>query len=189
MSSELTSVIPHDLAPGDLIFSFGTGPVAWAIKTMERVRRDWRGARHDPGHCFDHVAIVDRKLPDGDWALVQALIHGVIEHSDEFPSRLSNYRQFVVVRCPANRERTVEFARSQIGRKYGVVTAFSFLLTLFTPGFINVMVPQTWICSALAGESLRFGMWLHDWPDIYQVSPAQLFVAIEEHEGRRSTSL
>lgn len=80
---------------------------------------------------------------------------------------------------PGDRERTVTFARAQVGHKYGFVTIASIVITLFTPGFINVMLPNVWICSALAAESIRFGNWLHDWPDIYLVTPAQLWCALE----------
>ena len=173
----------HDtptIEPGDLVFCNGRGVVAWSIRGAERLSRDWDRARGHEGTRFNHVAIVDRQLPDGDWALIQALQVGVVVDRDESPSRLSEHRHFRVVSCPGDRERTLTFARAQEGHRYGFVTILSFVITLFTPRFINVMLPRTWICSALAAESLRYGAWLHDWPDIYQVSPAQLWLALED---------
>jgi hypothetical protein len=169
---------PADIGPGDLVFCYGKGAIAWAIRTVERYRRDWGRVTEELGDKFDHVAIVDAALPDGDWTLIQALSDGVVEDKPGKPSRLSHYDGYVIATCPGDRTLTVSFARAQVGHKYGFITILSFLITLFTPGFINVMLPKTWVCSALAGESLRYGNWLHDWPDIYQVSPAQLWCAL-----------
>lgn len=141
-----------------------------------------------PGSRFNHVAIVDYQLPDGDWALIQALGSGVILDRELGPSRLSQHHHFSVVSCPANRELTLQFARAQEGRRYGFVSILSFVVTMFSPGFVNVMLPQTWICSALAAESLRYGAWLHDWPDIYQVTPAQLWLALEKPSALDASS-
>jgi hypothetical protein len=169
---------PPEIGSGDLVFCYGKGAVAWGIRMVERYRRDWGRDTEERGAAFDHVAIVDASLPDGDWTLIQALSDGVVEDVPGKPSRLSHYERYAIAECPGDRTRTVAFARSQVGHKYGFITILSFLLTLFTPGFINVMLPKTWVCSALAGESLRFGTWLHDWPDVYQVSPAQLWCAL-----------
>jgi len=170
---------PPNIGPGDLVFCYGKGAVAWGIRMAERFRRDWRNASEARGDKFDHVAIVEAPLPDGDWTLIQALGSGVVADAPGKPSRLSHYDRYSVVACPGDRSRTVAFARAQIGRPYGFVTIASILVTLLTPYFINVMLPETWICSALAGESIRFGAWLHSWPDIYQVSPAQLWCGLE----------
>lgn len=174
------AVPKSEITRGDLVFCCGHGVVAWGIRTAQRLRRDWGNATERYGDQYDHVAIVDRQLTDGDWTLVQALTHGVVEDRVGQPSRLSHYERYVVVANPADRERTLQFARSQIGYKYGFLTVMSFIFTLLSPRFFNIMLPRTWICSALAAESLRYGAWLHDWPDIYQVSPAQLWCALED---------
>lgn len=165
--------------PGDLIFCYGRGAVAWGIRMAERFRRDWNDATEAAGDRFDHVAIVDRQLPDGDWSLIQALSNGVVADSPSAPSRLSHYDRYVAVKCPGDGARTVAFATAQVGAKYGFVTIASILVTLLTPRFLNVMLPGTWICSAVGAECLRFGGWLHNWPDLYDVSPAELFVALQ----------
>ncbi len=169
------------IEPGDLIFCNGRGLVAWSIRAAERLSRDWDRALGHPQTRFNHVAIADHELDDGDWALIQALGSGVKVDRDSGPSRLSQLHHYSVVACPADRQLTLEFARAQEGRRYGFVSIISFVITMFSPSFVNVMVPHTWICSALAAESLRYGAWLHDWPDIYQVTPAQLWLALESH--------
>jgi hypothetical protein len=70
------------------------------------------------------------------------------------------------------------FGREQLGKKYGFLTDASVFFTLLTPRFINFMLSNTWICSALVGEMLRFGGWYHDWPDERQVAPDPLFAAL-----------
>ena len=86
-----------------------------------------------------------------------------------------------IVPLPAgvDRAKVLEFLRAQVGRKYGFVTIASILITIIGPSFLNVMVPDTWICSAVVAEGLRAGGWIHNWPDVYQVSPAQLSEALE----------
>jgi hypothetical protein len=167
------------IEPGDLVFCNGRGIVAWAIRACERLSRDWDRALGHQQTRFNHVAIADHQLDDGDWALIQALGSGVVMDRETGVSRLSQYHHYSIVSCPADRQLTLEFARAQEGRRYGFVSIISFLITMFSPGFVNVMLPQTWICSALVAESLRYGAWLHDWPDIYQVTPAQLWLALE----------
>jgi hypothetical protein len=73
----------------------------------------------------------------------------------------------------------VNFMRWQIGRSYGFLTIASILATIVVPfRWFNVMLPNTWVCSAVAGEGLRYAGWYHSWPDIYQVSPAELWEGI-----------
>ncbi|HEX7355258.1 MAG TPA: hypothetical protein VF288_10550 [Mycobacteriales bacterium] len=82
------------------------------------------------------------------------------------------------LRPPAGAEpsRTVAFARGEVGAHYGFLTIGSIAVDILTPSWLHVPVmrPGTWICSAFAAEALRFGGWYHRWPDIYQVTPAEL---------------
>ena len=172
-------IATHEAQPGDLVFCDGRGIVAWSIRMGQRFRRDWNKAKDRTGDRYNHVAILDKQNSDGDWTLLQAVTKGVVQDHHNNPSRLSHYSHYVIVTCPADRERTIRFARSQVGHKYGYLTTACFIFTFLSPKFLNVMVPRTWICSALAAESLRFGGWFHDWSDIYQVSPAQLWCALE----------
>lgn len=156
--------------PGDLVFCHGRGFVAGAIRLAERLR--FRG-----GDFYNHVAVLMER--DGvDWRVVQAEGRGVT--SSGFLSHLAPGGKYVVVPPPAgiDRAQVLAFAQAQVGERYGFLTIASIVATLLSPKFVNVMLPYTWICSALAAESLRAGGWLHNWGDIYQVSPAQLWDAL-----------
>jgi hypothetical protein len=64
-----------------------------------------------------------------------------------------------------------------LGEHYGFVTIAS-ILALLTPRLLNVMMPNTWTCSAVAAEALRAGGWLHNWPDVFQVKPSDLWKVV-----------
>ena len=162
---------------GDLIFCHGTGFVARGIQAAEWLRRGWNGASEAAGAKWNHVAIVNERLENGDYTVVQAEGRGVTDTG--LLSGLGETYSVLPLPQGLDPEDVLEFARHQVGAPYGFLTDASIALTLFSPTFINVMLPGTWICSALVAESLRFAGWLHDWPDVYQVSPAQLWIAVE----------
>jgi hypothetical protein len=181
------TVIPLALAqPGDLVACHSKGAVGDAIRTAERFRRDWseddKFSSEAAGDRWNHWAILGScegapRRPE-NWTLIQAEGHGVTS-----TARLDTVApggHYQVVRLPpeCNRIRVLDFAGAQVGSHYGFLTIASIVATLLSPRFVNVMLPGTWICSAVTAESLRFGGWLHAWPDIYQVSPAQLWCAL-----------
>ena len=157
-------------APGDLVFCHSKGIVSLAIRWAERLR--WRHASQ-----WNHVAIIDRVV-DGKTYVIQAEGKGVtnIRTLDEVAPGGS----YIIVRPPqsVDVESLLHFARKQVGAQYGFLTIAAVALSLILPWFITVRIPNTWICSALAAESLRAGGWIHDWPDLYLVSPAQLRLAL-----------
>ena len=158
-------------APGDLVFAHSSGIIGRAIRLAERVR--WRG-----GDAYNHVAVVAEA--DGtDWRVIQAEARGVT--STGLLSTITPGGTHKVVQLPAGVDpaRVLAFAHAQVGRRYGFLTIVSIVVTLFAPKFVNVMLPDTWICSAVAAEALRYGGWLHNWDDVYQVSPAQLWEAVQ----------
>lgn len=90
-----------EIGPGDLVFCHGTGVVSWVIRMAERLRNDWDHTDEVRGSNFNHVAILDRALPDGDWTLIQAVPSGgVVEDTPAKPSRLSQYEHYAISRCP-----------------------------------------------------------------------------------------
>lgn len=161
-----------DVQAGDLIFCHGGGLVAKAIRFGEWLR--FRG-----GANFNHVAIAYAPTADGnDWYVIQAEGRGVT--STGTLGELLTSGAVLIAHAPTEVRRgdVVRFALEQVGRKYGFVTIASIVVTILLPAFINVMLPNTWICSAVAAESWRFGGWLHNWDDIYQVNPAELYEAV-----------
>jgi hypothetical protein len=164
-------VIPAEAAtPGDLVFCHSKGLVGRAIRLAERLR--WRA-----GDTYNHVAILDHQDGTGAWTVIQAEARGVTQGAPL--ASVAPGGSYAIVALPAGHPISpalvVEFARDQVGRRYGFLTIASVLATILSPKFVDVMLPNTWICSALAAESLRAGGWLRNWPDIYQVSPAQLW--------------
>ncbi len=160
--------------PGDLVFCHSTGIISRAIRLAERLR--WRG-----GAAYNHVAVLDEKRLDG-WTVIQAEARGVTRGAKL--ASVAPGGSYVVLAAPAGTDRTavLAFARAQVGRRYGFLTIASALVTILLPSFLDVMLPDTWICSALTAESWRCGGWVHNWPDLYQVSPAELLLAAEPKE-------
>lgn len=164
-------------APGSLVFVHGRGVVAWAIRFCQWLRRDWRGTEKAGAH-WNHVAILDKRYEtdQGDfWTVIQAEGRGVTDTG--WLHELGSY-EIVPVPDGVDADEVRSFGRKQMGVKYGFLTIASILATLFTPKWIEFRRGNTWICSALAGEALRWGGWYHSWPSIYAVSPAQLYIAV-----------
>ena len=157
---------------GDLVFAHGSGAVSRAIRIAERIR--WSG-----GAGWNHVAWLDHQDATGRWVIGQAEAHGVTRDKP-LESVAGPKGSYVIVSAPTavDRDRLLEFLRGQVGTRYGFLTIASIVVTLLSPRFVNVMLPGTWICSAVVGEGLRYGGWLHNWPDLYQVAPAELWDAL-----------
>lgn len=165
------------MKPGDLVFFHGSGFVDTAIRWCEWLRRDGHRRSERSGAHWNHVAVLSKR-EGTDWVLIQAHSKGVTEGQLLSAAAATSYG---VVPLPPQftGSKVVGWMRRRVGRKYGFVTILSILVTLFTPRFVNVMLPGTWICSAIAAEAWRFAGWDHEWGDIYQVSPAELYIATE----------
>lgn len=173
-----TMPTPGSLQSGDLVFVHGKGLVARAIRICQWLRRDWHGTERAGAH-WNHVAILDKcfRTDFGDyWTVIQAAGKGVTDTG--WLHELGPYEIVPLPFCDA--ETVLRFARAQMGVPYGFLTIASILLTLFTPRFVEFRRGNTWICSALVGEAMRFGGWLRDWQSIYEVSPAQLYIAVTQ---------
>jgi len=156
---------------GDIGFAHSNGIMGRAIRFGERIR--WG---EKPSH-WNHAFIVDRVyLADDGHAVVtiiQAEPHGVT--NDKLIETVGEY---VLVAPQPNHSRNdiLDFARAQVGSRYGFLSIFSLVLDIASPNWWPAFRRRnSWICSALVAESLRFAGWLHNWGDIYTVTPAQLF--------------
>jgi hypothetical protein len=160
---------------GDLVFCHSKGLVGKGIRLAE-----W--LRFRKGDKWNHVAIIDRPVVDGrpdyDWYVIQAEAHGVTNTGKL--STIAPGGDYIVLPLPraADAAKVIEFATAQVGRRYGFVTIVSILVTLLSPKFFNVMLPNTWICSAVAAESLRYAGWYHSWDDVYQVNPSEFWESV-----------
>lgn len=178
------TIPPETAEPGDLVFCHSAGVVGAGIRLAEFFRRDWYESKlgitrsERPGDFWNHVAVLTQVVGTPDnWMVIQAEGKGVAAAK---LGTVAPGGKYEIVRLPKGLDpgKVVRFMNAQTGSHYGFVTIASILVTLLTPRFFNVMLPGTWICSAVAGEALRFGGWLHDWSDVYQVTPAQLWMAL-----------
>lgn len=150
---------------GDIVFAHSNGIIGRTIRLAERLR--WHR-----GSMYNHVAIVSW-VHDGVAYVTQAEPRGV---TNDKP--LSSVGEYTLVAPPkdVDKEQMLRFATSQIGKRYSFLSILSIIVDILTPNwFPAVRNADTWICSALVAESLRAGGWLHNWPDVYIVTPAQLF--------------
>ena len=158
-----------DNTPGSLVFCHSTGIIGHAIRLGERLR-------FRSGDFFNHVAIIDT-----DGTIIQAEAHGVTAGASL--ESIAPGGSYEVVKVPdAIAANIITFARSQVGKKYGYLSIVGLAIRILTPKWLplpSIRANRTWICSALGGESTRFGGWFYDWDDIYSVVPSELYAAIK----------
>lgn len=160
-------VYKENAQPGDIVFFHGYDFVGRMIRLAERIR-------FKKGSAWNHVAIINGQTDEG-WTLYQAQGSGITD------TGLLGDSGYFILRLPEgiDRDKVLEFCNGEVGKPYGFLTILSILVTLFMPQFVNVMLPNTWICSAYAAEAMRTGGWYHSWPDLYQTSPAALWEALQ----------
>ena len=146
---------------------------------MGRLIRFGEALRFKRGSQWNHEFIVSDKTDDrGVFLVIQATLSGVTEDTP-----IDQMGDYETVGCPrgVNRARVLQFAQAQVGIEYGILTILAIALDILSwnwvPSFRGAR-KQSWICSALANEALRFGGWLHPWVDIYSVTPQDGYNAI-----------
>jgi len=156
--------------PGDIVFAHSNGIMGRAIRFGEFLR--WRKGSH-----WNHACVISRVDKDGVAYVIQADIKGVNE------ARLDSVGDYIILEPPArvNRNKILAFTKAQVGSKYGILSILSIVTDIISPNWFPAMRRKnTWICSAVTGEALRYGGWLQNWADIYTVTPAQLFDALAD---------
>ena len=161
--------------PGDIGFARTNGLMGRLIRVGE-----W--LRFKKGSHWNHEFIVsDLVAENGEPLIIQATLRGVTE-----TARLSEVApggSYLTMPPPdgVDRHEMLVFAKSQVGIEYGFWTILAIALDIVTwdwfPAFRGAR-KQSWICSALVEESMRYGGWLRHWIDIYTVTPAQSYLAI-----------
>jgi hypothetical protein len=152
---------------GDVVFAHSNGIVGRLIRFAEFLR--WRRGSH-----WNHACIVSR-IENGVAYVIQADIRGVNE------APLSSVGEYFLMDPPGSRAKLVEFHRAQIAAKsnYGLLSILSIMFDILSPNFCpDLRRPNTWICSAVTAEGLRYAGWLHTWSDIYTVTPSALWSAL-----------
>ena len=171
----MTTTAPE---PGTLVFCHGTGIISKAIRLGERIR-------YRNGSFWNHVAIVDdEECPVHNCPyVIEAVGSGVIDHGCLATIAPGGSYELVEVPEGVSAEDVLTFAQSQVGDQYGWISIVSIILRILLPKWVpfpTMRTRSTWVCSALAGESLRFGGWYADWSDIYTVVPSELYAAIHD---------
>ena len=151
---------------------------------MGRLIRVGEAFRFQSGSHWNHAFIVsDQVSESGSPYIIQAQIKGVTDSMalEELPGEYHIFPRFQ----GTNAARTLQFAKAQVGIRYGFMTILAIAIDIMTwnwfPSFRGAR-KQSWICSALAFESLRFGGYLRNVVDIYEITPAELYNFLTEQE-------
>lgn len=158
---------------GDLVFCHSNGMISRLIQFGQRIR--WK-----KNYQYNHTAILDTwDDARGEWTVIQAEGKGVTR--GRRLSQIAPGGKLVIVPLPdgANRSDFLFFLRSQVGQKYGFITDICIGFNILSPRVIRIDFRQngTWICSAV----IAAGLWFSGWepsaniPDVYQVTPAELY--------------
>jgi hypothetical protein len=161
------------MRPGDVGFAHTTGIIGRAIRFGEAIR----GSKNDAK--WNHAFILDRPTENGDWYIIQAEAKGVT--NDKLLSQVAPGGQYEVVDLPVVLPDVylLEFARKQVGAKYGIVSILSCVMDIVLPDSICLRRSNTWICSGLVAASLMYAGWNATISvakkDIYTITPAELY--------------
>ena len=156
----------NTIKPGDAVLADTKGAYGRLIQFGQAIR--WSKHRH-----WHHAAIVVEIDANGQvWCIQMARRCERVKLEDIAPGR-----PLKVVPCPdgVNNNEAVEYAKKQLGTKYGVATILSIAFNILTPNPIRIDFRrgETLICSALVARSWEHGSW--NCPvDPFQISPAQL---------------
>jgi hypothetical protein len=161
--------------PGAIGFAHSNGLMAKCIRVGEFLR-------FRKGSKWNHMVIVsDEVSTTGEYLAIQATLRGVTSTVPLSEVAPGGEIQFLELPDGVDAEKVLTFAKSQVGLEYGYFTILAIALDICTwnwvPSFRGAR-KQSWICSALAMESLRFGGFLHDMVDIYSITPAESYLIL-----------
>jgi hypothetical protein len=157
------------MEPGDVVLCHSEGIVGSAIRWAQR--REYSGAFSQ----YNHVAIIDR-IEDGVAYIIQAEAAGVT--NDKQLESVAPGGTYRVIPLPesVDKDKFLEFARSQVGALYGFTTILSCALDVLLPESICLRKYGTWICSGLVAAALMYGGFkpTQGWGDIYTTFPSEI---------------
>ena len=164
---------PNEIRIGDIGFARTTGAMGKIIRAGEWLK--WRSCEFN--HTFTVVGVGNTY--DEVW-IVQAELRGVTLRrlSEVLPG--ASEIHFLTPPESADPKKIALFSLSQIGHPYGLMSIGCLALDITTPDwFVAFRRKNTWICSALSAEALRYAGWYYDFPDIYIVTPTNLWKALQ----------
>ena len=164
----MTLVLPK---PGQIGFAHTSGIMGKMIRFGEALKGK-------VGSEWNHAFIVSDEVSDtGEPLIIQATLRGVTGNAPL--SSVAPGGKYTILETPGvDLAKTLEFAKSTVGLEYGYFTILAIAIDILSfqwvPAFRGAR-KDSWICSALAAEALRFGGWLQEWIDVYTITPQQLY--------------
>lgn len=164
----------HVPKPGDIGFARKKGIMGFLIRVGTRLKLHKATFSHE-------FAIDDRVDTDGMPFVIQALMGGVtntLRLDEVAPGGL-----YVLIPPPksVDVEKFLDFLHKQVGTEYGLLTDVAMAIDLLSwqwvPSFRGSR-KNSWQCSALINEGLRYGGWYHPWIDIYAILPDEGYDAL-----------
>jgi hypothetical protein len=140
----------NQIQPGDAVFAHTKNFYGLMIRVAQALR--WWKYRE-----WNHMAIVDSVDEDGTvWVLQMARRCERVKLEEVAPGGHLKW-----VACPENldKSRIMEYAREQIGTKYGILTIVSIAINLLLPEAISFDIHKenTLICSGFVMRSWEHG--------------------------------
>lgn len=158
--------------PGDIGFSRSNGAMGRLIRFGERLRLK-RGSQ------WNHEFVVSDQVDvDGTPLIIQATLKGITD-----TARIDGVGEYVTMAPPdaCDRHELLVFMKAQVGTRYGVGTILAIALDILTwdwfPAFRGSR-KNSWICSAVTNEAMRFAGWYHPFVNIYTVTPQDGYDAL-----------
>jgi hypothetical protein len=117
--------------------------------------------------------VVDR-IVGGVPYIIQAKFKGVTN------TGTIDFYEYVTMSPPDEvfRNKLLEFCRAQVGSRYSFLTILSIAFDIVSWNWVPAVMNsyrQSWICSGLVCEGMRYGGWLHPWVNLYLVTPQQAY--------------
>lgn len=172
---------------GDIVICRSSGLVGKGIRFAQRRMR--KHYLHSPiaGHDdkwwrWNHVAVLNKDMGNGDWTIFQAEAKGVTDY--RLLSTVAPGGEYIVIPLPAkaNRAKFLAFLKTQVGKHYGYLSILSCFVDMILPDKVCLRRSDTWICSGLVAGALWFAGFpgAFAWPDLYTVVPAEIAEACSE---------
>lgn len=163
------------LAPeaGDIVLCHSKGIIAKAIRFAEKHAGGRRNAK------WNHVAVLNYQVGT-EWFIIQAEAKGVTDGRTLYSVAPGGEYEIIGLPEEVDREKFLDFARSQVGDSYGFLTILSCALDMYLPAAICLRKSKTWICSGLVAGALWFAGFkpAQKWPDLYTVTPSEIAQAV-----------
>jgi hypothetical protein len=165
---------------GDIVLCTSKGLIGAGIRWVQHRKR-----KHylippingqDKWWQFNHIAVVNEDMGNGQWTIFQAEARGVTDY--RLLNTVSPGGRYQVIALPdsVDRDKFIEFLDSQVGKRYGFMSVLSCFVDLILPDKICLRRNDTWICSGLVAGALWYGGFpgSYIWPDLYTVVPAEI---------------